>query len=1129
MSNSPDRENLLSAVMAVQLGLSSPEDALAALREAGNKDDKPFAQHLQERGDLTSDQQRMLLRILEVHRAAHDENVENCLMSLEVNDSAKSLLGQLTPGGNDLTVEFNRSPSTPMPLSDSLERTTDSGERYRKLLAHAKGGLGEVSIARDYQLKREVALKELQDKHADDPLKKQRFILEGEVTGALEHPGIVPVYSLGFDAQKRPFYAMRFIRGSTLQEAIKEYHESTNPNRLFDRGYLKFRRLAMRLVDVCYAIEYAHSRGVIHRDIKPSNIMLGKYGETYVVDWGMARVLHAEEQLPESRSEAPLLTAELSGSSDTQMGSIMGTPAYMSPEQAAGELERVGFRADVYCLGSTLYAMLCNRPPFDREDVISILRKVQEGEFASPSLVMPHLPKKLEAICLKAMALSPSDRYASAAAFGQDIENWLGDEAILASPDTFSERAFRFVRRHRTWALAGGTAVVLVAVTASVAALLINRARSQAENLAAENAQLAESESLSRQKAERRFLEARRTVDTWLTGFSEALQNYPGVSGFRRHMLERAVKDYERFAQEIGTDDEVQIERGRTLIRLGDLQRRLSQPAKAAASYQLAIEGLSAFSKQSINPNEQREAMLSIAKSHGRLALAANDRVDSSLAKSSFETALDVLHPLVAESSSEDEMVTTLSAIQINFGQFLLSQKQADEAEKQFLIAIQQLEIAVKKRVDSLQFQGNLAAARIGLGQTELLKGEASKAKRHFAAASAIYRAISDLNPDEPKYLEQRAMTHLFLASAERRLGDLEQEALSYELAIEDYLLLSKALPNAIVYQENLALTFTDLGQLQLELNEPEKAATTLREAKKTFSQLVQSYPAIPRFYEEYALTLDNLAQVLITVGEFQQALGEGVEAVSTFERLVKSYPEIPNYQERLAVAESHLAKIWFHLKEFDTCEQKIAASIERMEGLLAVNSAAVSHRYYVATIQSIQGDVFWKQGKKEAAANAYEQAASHWNQLLANTNDPEYQNAAAWYFSICPQVSARKTAVALEAAQQATQAAPSNLRFRDTKALVYFRQKRFSESLLLLEFEVGQDSPQHGRSLLLAAMSSQRLGREQEAQDLFRAAVQWIDQRQSGDWELAKLMEECRLLIQTAEINEQSQSSDSN
>ncbi len=186
------------------------------------------------------------------------------------------------------------------------ERPVSDGVRYRVLRSHARGGLGEVFVALDTEVGREVALKEIQDEFADDPASQGRFLREAEVNGRLEHPSIVPVYGLGRHADGRPYYAMRFIRGESLDAAARRFHEAASggrqppgddPNRGADaprspvERNLEFRQLLTRFIAVCNAVAYAHSRGGLHRDIKPANVMLGKFGETLLVDWGLAKVM----------------------------------------------------------------------------------------------------------------------------------------------------------------------------------------------------------------------------------------------------------------------------------------------------------------------------------------------------------------------------------------------------------------------------------------------------------------------------------------------------------------------------------------------------------------------------------------------------------------------------------------------------------------------------------------------------------------------------------------------------------------------------------------------------------------------------------------------------------------------
>src|SRR5439155_16882215 len=195
--------------------------------------------------------------------------------------------------------------------------------RYRPLRLHAMGGLGQVFLADDLELHRQVALKEIRDSAADDAISRRRFVAEAEITGKLEHPGNVPVYGLGVYPDGRPFYAMRFIQGETLAAAIKKFHQETKSDFLG----LQCRQLLARVVSVCNAVGFAHSRGIVHRDLKPQNVMLGPFGETLVVDWGLAKPLKGATAAPseEARQLAPGSAESVDAEWATSMGEIVGT------------------------------------------------------------------------------------------------------------------------------------------------------------------------------------------------------------------------------------------------------------------------------------------------------------------------------------------------------------------------------------------------------------------------------------------------------------------------------------------------------------------------------------------------------------------------------------------------------------------------------------------------------------------------------------------------------------------------------------------------------------------------------------------------------------------------------------
>ncbi len=312
-----------------------------------------------------------------------------------------------------------------------------------------------------------MALKEILPDKASDTDKRARFVHEAEITGNLEHPGIVPVYGLGRYQDGRPFYAMRFIKGDSLREAIQRFHKSQDSRSQSATHRMELRKLIQRFIDICDAVEYAHSRGVLHRDLKPGNIMLGKYGETLVVDWGLAKTVGSD--VTHSLDEEPSIhPSEESDSAPTQMGAAVGTPAYMSPEQAVGRLDLLGPATDVFGLGATLYCLLTGRPPYDVKST-DIMRQLEEATFVRPRALKPGIPRPLEAVCLHAMAREPNDRYQSPGEMSEELQRWLADEPVRAWREPIRVRLRRWVVNHLPIVAAMATTVILLVAIGTAA------------------------------------------------------------------------------------------------------------------------------------------------------------------------------------------------------------------------------------------------------------------------------------------------------------------------------------------------------------------------------------------------------------------------------------------------------------------------------------------------------------------------------------------------------------------------------------------------------------------------------------------------------------------------------------
>jgi serine/threonine protein kinase len=320
----------------------------------------------------------------------------------------------------------------------AVERLRKSGEipdltgtRYRLLERVERGGMGMVYAAEDEKLRRRVALKVLDPPNTDSDL-ANRLIREALVLARLEHPGIVPVHDVGTLADGRVFYTMKFVQGQRLDQYIETVSSVTERLRLFLR--------------ICDAVAFAHAHGVLHRDLKPANIMVGSFGEVLVLDWGLAKLLQEDvgRQSQIADPDATILEKpNKAGDSNgvvqtiaTGHGTVMGTPGYMSPEQARGDVEHLDARSDIFSLGALLRFLL-----------------TKNSDAGANAAGQRHLDKALDAICSKAAAPGPEDRYPSVSELAQDVSRYLDGLAVAAHRESFFEKLARFYRRYRFFIL----------------------------------------------------------------------------------------------------------------------------------------------------------------------------------------------------------------------------------------------------------------------------------------------------------------------------------------------------------------------------------------------------------------------------------------------------------------------------------------------------------------------------------------------------------------------------------------------------------------------------------------------------------------------------------------------------
>jgi len=421
-----------------------------------------------------------------------------------------------------------------------------SGVKIVKL--HARGAFGEVFVAQDERLSREVAVKRLR---SDLPFNKRRagrFIREAEITAKLQHPGIVPIYNLNIRGSSAS-YTMPLVLGKTLLELVAETHDEIGLRTTPEEWKLKIRPLLNHFIAACHAIAYAHSHDVIHRDIKPANIIIGDQGQTLVLDWGCAKEAgEAEETVDGSGIEGEELDeifGEGFSSQMTMSGAILGTVQFMSPEQASGNTKNIGPRSDIFGLGATLFNLVTNDFSVDSsgtesEEISDVLEQVKQSDFRRVEEVSSQVPPALAAICHQAMAINPDDRYATAGDLAHDIDAFLSGEPVSAYKEPWTDKTMRFIRHHRTAFTTVLGALLVGFVTLALLSLVINEQRA---TLAGQNNQL---ENLNVQLELSAAAADQKLYETQMLLASEASSEPGGIGRMRQLISHWSDERFER-------------------------------------------------------------------------------------------------------------------------------------------------------------------------------------------------------------------------------------------------------------------------------------------------------------------------------------------------------------------------------------------------------------------------------------------------------------------------------------------------------------------------------------------------------------------------------------------------------
>jgi serine/threonine protein kinase len=831
--------------------------------------------------------------------------------------------------------------------------TGDLSERFDVRRPLAAGGMGVVSEAFDRALQRPVALKEILPAGADQGDYRQRFLTEAQITGRLEHPGIIPVYSRGNHPDGRPYYTMRLISGEetgTLQQALQEFHQAPPPNPA-ERD-LAGRNLLRRVIAVCQTMAYAHSQGVLHRDLKPANVLLGPYGETLVVDWGLAKDLRAgpppdESGTPLSQgasrgwstnaslpspiqadraaglaTPAPHTTVvpPVGGDSGRAATAGLGTWGHASPEQLLGDPAAADPASDIYSLGTILYAVLTGQSPFPTTgsgDPAEMLRKVRAGEFPPPRQLQPAVDPALEAICLRAMAVVPAARYPSALALAEDLERFLANEAVSAWREPWTIRVRRWGARHRTLVSTLGVGLVLTTLAASTVALLQTRNR---QALAEEAQKLERALEISREQ--RQVAERERgRAETQQARAAEAqarAETERGRAVARESLAVRAVDEFRKA-----------VESSRALVQspeLNDLRKELlRRPLEFYRQLRTELVSL---------PNPSLENLRSLRDATSQLAQLHTELGDLAEAIQLHEQVLELSTQALAHPEANDDRqrrywgkarVVAHLAIATTVARMNDKSREFQAYER----AWQAAEPLAEEDPEDQELNVARASALTGMASTLQAQQRWSEAKGRFAQAAGLHRGNVARNPADPEVRRNLAKS-----------------------------------------QVNFALLLELLG-------EPAAAAEAQREADALFEALGDNVASEPFYRHRQATGHFNRGLGLSKRGQLDQALREYRKAATDWRQLTEEFPGNNEYANALRPVLMNLATLLQRLNQVPECLEVLRQLIDHERAAIERNPQVWEFHGHLTEALHMRGHLLVPLGRDDEARSTYAAALS--------------------------------------------------------------------------------------------------------------------------------------------------------
>jgi tetratricopeptide (TPR) repeat protein/tRNA A-37 threonylcarbamoyl transferase component Bud32 len=862
------------------------------------------------------------------------------------------------------------------PVKSGTESASDFS-RYDLLEEIGHGGIGVVYRGRDGLLGRELAVKVLRENYRDNPEARRRFINEARIGSRLQHPAIVPVYELGSFADGRPYFTMKLVEGHTLAAMMQDRADPTE-----DRP-----RLLGIFEQVCQAMAYAHAGGFIHRDLKPHNVMVGSFGEVQVMDWGFAKVLQTDEggRMKDEADNCPLHPSSfiLHPFSASQSGILMGTPAYMPPEQARGEADRIDARADVFALGAILCEILTGRPPYTGETADEICRKAATGDLndAFARLDGSGADEKLRDLAGRCLAADLAARPAAAALVARDLTAYRASaqerlrqaqlERAAAEARAQEAAAKAKAERHARRLTLGLAAAVLVLILGAAAGPFVGLVLLRAEQKQTEEERQAA--VAAREEEARRRQQARQALDLVAESvIEEWLERQPEPSEEHKKFLERMLAAYQEFASETATDEASRAGLAGAYLQTGDILYLLGRMRESEEAIDRTVTAYSELVSGTGRLEYRRKLMRSLSQR----AVIWHDLGRGEQAVEALRDLVRMQRDLVAASADPDDLSDLGRNLTVLGGMLDRRGEVADaEAVSREAVAIHEKLIGEQPaRVSVLLIRANKARANLGV--------VLDRSDRHDEAEQTYRDALTSLARLAPGYQNQRDVrqllgaVHTNLGALLHQAGRLPQAEASHRTALDIRRQLVADFPARPALRGDLAMTYHNLGVVRTSLNRREDAVKAYREAIAAYEKLVAEVPKEVEYRSGLAKAQVALGSLLYKMDLAEEAEAASRASARLYQELVATDPAVPDYRHHYAGSLVNLA--WSHHQRGEWIEARrlLEEALPHHQAAIQAKPLYRHYRQFLCTNRFHLGNTYLAEKDHTGLAKAADQLA---------------------------------------------------------------------------------------------------------------------------------------------------------